>query len=203
MQNLNSENVKKVRVKLFCRKSFVLRHLYKFSGLGILTQGCTLLNFYFFVNLERICWKFAQWCLFLHLHLVTDKFNREQGIRIRRALFLFISPELDWFRRHKLWRLTSKGKRRQYSEVHPPFEKSDGHFSSSYSYNTDPRPWTEYNEIDIVLCITCCWKCSPRISLTIGLFCWHWFCPHCWSIAMSNLQLRPKIGFAYSLRHGF
>ena len=32
---------------------------------------------------------------FLHLHLVTDKFNREQGIRIRRALFLFISPELD------------------------------------------------------------------------------------------------------------
>ena len=103
MQNLNSENVKKVRVKLFCRKSFVLRHLHKFSGLGILTQGCTLLNFYFFVNLELICWKFAQWCLFLHLHLVTDKFNREQGIRIRRALFLFISPELDRFRRHKLW----------------------------------------------------------------------------------------------------
>ena len=142
--------------------------------------------------------------VFLHLHLVTDKFNREQGIRIRRALFLFISPELDRFRRHKLWRLTSKGRRRQYSEVHPPFENSDGHFSLSYSYNTDPRPWTEYNEIDILLCITCCWKYSPRISLTIGLFYWHWFCSHCWSIAMSNLQLRPKIGFAInSLRYGF
>ena len=68
-----------------------------------------------FFNLELICWTFAQCCLFVHLHLVTDEFNREQGIRVRRALFLFISPELDRFRRHKLWRLTFDFQRQKTS----------------------------------------------------------------------------------------
>ena len=48
-----------------------------------------------FFNLELICWTFAQCCLFVHLHLVTDEFNREQGIRVLGGLYSSLSL-LNW-----------------------------------------------------------------------------------------------------------